>query len=152
MSPLVALYQSNFQSMFIDVVVAIALGVHGVDANPPPKPYDHPYTGPVQIVKDLPADGSIWGFTEPPKVKGGTCVIHLAPLGSTFETEDGIELLEAVGRPKLIRHEMGHCNGLVHPTVREYWKWKLAPAPQRPKTSQPRRVAPYPGPGWPPAW
>jgi len=30
----------------------------------------------------------------------------LAPLGS---------ILEPVGLPKLIQHEMGHCNGLVHP-------------------------------------
>jgi len=101
-------------SMVFDVVVVTLLDVHGVTASPPPPRFDKPYAN-VAIVYDLPRDGGPWGLTEPPTRPGGRCVIHLAPIGSVLEYKGGVEILEEVGLPKLLRHEMGHCRGLIHP-------------------------------------
>jgi hypothetical protein len=102
-------------SMVFDVVVVTMLDVHGVTASPPPPRYDKPYAN-AEVVFDLPGvAGEPWGLTEPPARPGGRCVIHLAPLGSVLEYDGGVELLEPVGLPKLIQHEIGHCRGLVHP-------------------------------------
>ena len=86
----------------------------GADIDLPPARYDHPYNGPVRYVYDFPyttEDGDfMWGYTIPPKRKGGVCVIHLSPIGSVVEnqvmTEESLRIL--------IRHEWGHCSGWRH--------------------------------------
>jgi hypothetical protein len=111
--PLAAFAEAGPRSMIVDAVLVTMLNIHSVAAPPPPQQYDKPYPN-VGVVYDLPWDGSAWGLTELPARKGGRCVVHLAQFGSAFQEEAGIELLEPVGLPRLIRHEMGHCWGLVH--------------------------------------
>jgi hypothetical protein len=112
--PVIAFLETaGTNSMLADAVLITMAGIHAVAAPPPPAQYDKPYPN-AEIVHDLPWDGGAWGLTELPARKGGRCVIHLAPLGSASEEEAGIELLEPVGLPRLLRHEMGHCWGLIH--------------------------------------
>ena len=56
----------------------------------PPAKYDHPYPGPVQYVWDFPVeqDGDfLWSYTVPPRRRGGTCLIHLSPIGSVVTNQ-----------------------------------------------------------------
>jgi hypothetical protein len=154
----------RYRSMFADIIIVTMANIHGVNASPPPPPYDHPYDGPIEIIEDLQnIEGGPWGWVEMPARSGAKCKIHLAPIGSAIDDADGggIELLEAVGRERLLRHEVGHCHRLVHRiradgTV-DHSSWIPAPATpdQRPKTAQPRHgIAPHATPGstWPPSW
>jgi len=133
--PLTALHESDPGSMIIDAVVQVMLNVHGVTSPSPPPKFDRPYAN-AEIVFDLPGvAGEAWGLTEPPTHKGGRCVVHLAPLGSAVDDgEGGIEFLEPVGLPRLIRHEMGHCNGLAH-TVDDPDRWAEVPDADRAKVA-----------------
>src|SRR5262245_43487917 len=122
---LVNLLEGEYQSMVIDVVVAVTMNVHAVTASPPLPKSDKPYAN-VEIVYDLPGDrgsGEPWGWTDVPSRPGGRCVIHLAPLGSVLEYEGGVEILEPVGLPSLLRHEHGHCWGLGHPSKDRQDEW-----------------------------
>jgi hypothetical protein len=119
------------------------------DVDLPPPKYDHPYRGPVQYVYDFPVqyDGDFfWGYTVPPRRKGGPCLIHLSPIGSVVDNQVMTE--EALR--KLIRHEWAHCAGLLH-SGDDGKQWVSASA-GRPKTVPPRRHVPWPGRGWPSAW
>ena len=132
--PLIAFAEAGgTQSMFVDAVIVTALNIHGTTVSPPPPKYDKAYAN-VEVVFDLPwVEGGGWGFTEPPARPGGRCVIHVAPLGSALQEEDGVEVLEAVGLPRLLRHEYGHCRHLIHgdlirgPAASDKWN-EVAPA------------------------
>jgi hypothetical protein len=145
-NPLVERLESNVQSMVLDVALVVTMNVHGVTANPPPPKFDKPYAN-VEIVYDLPGDwaGEPWGWTDVPSRPGSRCVVHLAPLGSVIEYEGGVEILEEVGLSRLLRHEMGHCNGAQHPSRYEQDKW--APIKRSPGTAgyklddDPRKLA-----------
>src|SRR5262249_16953570 len=102
--------------MFADAVMVFAFNIHPTASALPPPKYDKPYPN-VEIVHDLPVvAGGAWGLTELPARKGGKCTIHLVPLATALaDGHAGIEILDAVGLPGLIRHEMAHCGGLVHP-------------------------------------
>jgi hypothetical protein len=129
--PLIAFLEaSGTRSMVADSVMITAFNIHGVNSPPPPAKYDRPYPN-VDIVYDLPREGEAWGHTEPPARPGGRCVIHLAPLGATFQEETGIEFLEPVGLPQLIRHEMGHCHGLIHDADGRPDEWHKVAAADR---------------------
>src|SRR6516165_1635600 len=132
--PLIAFAEAaGTQSMFADAVLVTALNIHGTTVSPPPSRFDKAYAN-VEVVFDLPwVEGGGWGFTEPPARPGGRCVIHVAPLGSALQGEDGVEVLEAVGLPRLLRHEYGHCRHLIHgdltrgPAASDQWS-EVAPA------------------------
>jgi hypothetical protein len=132
--PLIAFAEAaGPRSMVMDVALVVTMNVHGAAASPPPPKYDKTYAN-VEIVYDLPwhREGDAWGLTETPARPGGRCVIHLAPLGSALEEEDGIELLEPVGLERLLRHEYGHCNGLIHPDGK-LDKWREVVGSEREK-------------------
>jgi hypothetical protein len=156
--------EENNRSMFIDVMVVTLLGMHASDPTMPPPGYDR-YDGPVEIREDLnPRDtnskiAGAWGWTEQPQHKGDVCIIHLAPAGELIVDGSGLELFEEVSRERIIRHELGHCAGLVHKIgadgqadittwVRSRTQSKITASDRRPKT--PRRTEPRPGPG--PVW
>jgi hypothetical protein len=113
---------SHTQSMAVDAVFVTMLNIHGVEASVPPARFDRPYPN-VEVVYDLPYSSKLWGWTEMPKRPGGQCIIHLAPLGRIALAGGGIELLEAVGMPQLLRHEKGHCAGGVHPDNGDHRVW-----------------------------
>jgi hypothetical protein len=142
------------ESFFFTTMIVVTKSVHSVKAPPPPAGYDRPYPN-VEIVYDLHGDDDAWGRADPPTRPGGRCTIHLAPLGRTFETKDGTELLEPVGLPKLIAHEMAHCWGLEHVAQADgtvdHTKWVLAPN-QQPKTATPAKAPATPVNTWPGSW
>jgi hypothetical protein len=113
---------SPTQSMVVDAVFVTMLNIYGVEASVPPARFDQPYPN-TEVVYDLPYNSKLWGWTEMPKRPGGQCIIHLAPLGRMALAGGGIELLEAVGMPQLLRHEKGHCNGGVHPDDGDHRVW-----------------------------
>jgi hypothetical protein len=93
------------------------------DIDLPPTRYDHAYRGQVEYVYDFPIavaedgqrgysadDDHMWGYTVPPKRRGGKCLIHLSPIGSVVDNQVMTEEMLRV----LIRHETGHCNGWRH--------------------------------------
>jgi len=125
--PLIALIEAAAgRSMIVDAIMVTTFGIRGVNPNPPPARYDRPYPN-IKIVHDLPwghqQEGEVWGWTEIPARAGGLCVIHLVPLGSASEAEGGgIEVLDAVSLPRLVKHESGHCHGLVHDGQQDSWR------------------------------
>jgi hypothetical protein len=84
------------------------------DIDLPPSKYDRPYRGQIEFVYDFPLatdDGNyLWGYTVPPKRAGGKCLVHLSPVGSVVNNE---VMTEEVWH-RMIRHELGHCNGWRH--------------------------------------
>lgn len=99
------------------------------DIDLPPTRYDHAYRGQVEYVYDFPIavaedgqrgysadDDHMWGYTVPPKRRGGKCLIHLSPIGSVVDNQVMTEEMLRV----LIRHETAHCNG---------WRHRDLPAP-----------------------
>jgi hypothetical protein len=57
----------------------------------PPTKYDRPYRGEVQYVWDFPytlaRNDHLWGYTVPPRRRGGKCLVHLSPIGSVVNNE-----------------------------------------------------------------
>jgi hypothetical protein len=84
------------------------------DMDLPPAKYDRPYRGQIEYVYDFPlatTDGEyLWGYTVPPRRPGGTCLVHLSPIGSVVHNM--VMTKEVLLR--LMRHEQGHCNGWRH--------------------------------------
>jgi hypothetical protein len=119
--------------------------VHGVPgtmagAPPPPAAYDRPYPN-VEIISSN--DMAYWNkyglaaVTKPPQVPGGKCYIYHMPIGEFVMSHGTLLMMEQVGYAALIRHEMGHCHGLVHPSsarTKEYASdlWVLLKKPQNP--------------------
>jgi len=123
------------------------------DIDLPPAKYDHPYRGPVEYVYDFPLaldDGDyLWGYTVPPKRRGGKCLIHLSPIGSVVT--DQVMTEETLRR--MIRHETGHCHGWHHKPTKSIARPVEEPDAFIPP---PGRLCPYGGaaagcearPGW----
>jgi len=173
--PLIAFLEAaGNRSMIGDVVMVVAFGIHSSVTPPPPAEFDRAYSN-SEIIFDLPGTpGTVWGLAEIPTRKGGKCRIHLAPLGTAVDDDEGgIEILDQVALPQLIRHEMAHCAGpAIHPgddpnewvavsdadrakvvaiarqTLRELTGQDAVPEPARNTTSppKPQRDAPSRGP------
>jgi hypothetical protein len=80
----------------------------------PPTKYDHPYGGHIEFIYDFPLaldDGDyLWGYTVPPRRRGGKCLVHLSAVGSVVNNQ----VMTKETLQTLIRHETGHCNGWHH--------------------------------------
>jgi hypothetical protein len=129
-------------SMFRDTMMAILANVRSLPSPAPPPKYDH-YAGAFEIRYDVPDEDRLMGWTEPPMYPDGPCIIHVRPPNTVLEDEDGFWILDEIAMEQLIRHELGHCAGGVHPRGGRDNVWISASAKPKAKKPKPARPA-----GW----
>jgi hypothetical protein len=131
-APPAAIYDlenADLQSMVIDAVFVTILNIHSVPASPPPAKYDRPYQGKIEIVEDVTEpdgtpfeDGELIGWAEP-DFRNQRCTLHVPPLWHSYVGPDEIWVVDPISREKIIRHELGHCNGGKHPKGGTHDQW-----------------------------
>jgi hypothetical protein len=109
----------GLDSFFLQVMTVEMQDIHRLpDAPPPPAKYDRPYPN-VEIIMSRDMDyweeSNLTAVTKPPQTPGGKCYIYHRPMNEPTRARNGkLYVLEQVSFPALIRHEMGHCWGLIH--------------------------------------